>query len=173
VTNVLLGAVVVLAVLSLVNLLLILGVVRRLRDYDARLAGGGLDGPALMRVEVGARVPDVTTQAVDGQAVRLPAGEPALVGFFSPECDACHERLDDFRRAVAAHRGPAVAVVVRDGGDVAALSAGLTGVSVVVEDLGGPVTAAFGVQAFPMFVHLDADGRVLARGYELPQSLVR
>jgi hypothetical protein len=95
----------------------------------------------------------------------------------SPGCDACHERLDDFRAAILAHTiahpiahsGPALAVLVHDGGDMDELVAALRGTAtVVVEDIGGPVSVAFGVAGFPVFALLDADGVIRASGFQLP-----
>jgi len=168
--QILLVAVLSLAALSLLNLVLLLGVVRRIREHEARFTTLAF-GPPEVIAPVGHRVGDFTAVSVDGRPVASAALDgPTLVGFLSPGCDACHERLDDFQRAVAGHPGTALAVVVRDGGDTDSLVAGLAagGATVVVEDVAGPLAAAFGVSGFPAFAILDADGTIRARGYELP-----
>ena len=160
-TGVLTAAVVLLAVLTLLTLALLLAVVRRLREHETRLAelaaGVGAGG-----------MPDVIAPA--GHPVTgLDAELPALVGFFSPGCDACHERLPDFRKAAAGHAGGTLAVVVADGKDPAPLVAELGGNgSVVLEDPGGPLATAFAVRGFPAFAVVGTDGRISASGYELP-----
>jgi peroxiredoxin len=164
------GAVVLLTGISLVHLLLTVGLVRRIREHEVRLAALAADLPDAMTMRVGERVPDFETRATDGEPVRR-AGltEPALFGFFSPQCDACTERVPEFRRAAAAHGGPVVAVVVADGGDVETLATALAFTRVVVEEPGGPVTGAFGVRGFPAFAYVDADGVLRSRGFDLPQ----
>ena len=170
-TGFLVGAVVVLTALWLLHLLVLLGVVRRLREHESRLANQAPGGSAVMTVPLGQRIPDFETRAVDEQPVSSAGLDgPTLVGFFSPGCDACHERLGDFRVSAAAHPGTTLAVVVRDGGDAQALISELDGAgTVVVEDMGGPLTAAFGVRGFPAFASLDADRVLVAQGYEPPR----
>jgi hypothetical protein len=167
---VLLAAVRVLTGLTLLNVVVLLGVVRRIRDHEARLSALA-SGVPVVTMPVGHRVGEFTATAVTGQAVtRAAVAGPTLVGFLAPKCDACHERLDDFRRAAAGHSGTALAVVVRDGGDTDALVAELDGtMTVVVEDLGGPVSRAFEVQGFPAFAAV-ADGTIRASGFELPSA---
>lgn len=170
-TTVLLGAVLLLTALTLLNLVLLLGVVRRLREHETRIAGiaeGGAE-PEIM-APVGHRVGDFTAETVDGRQVdRATLGMPALVGFFSPACDVCHERVPDFRKAAEEHLGSVLAVVIRDGKDPAELVADLDGAaSVVLDEPDGPVAAAFGVRGFPAFALVGEGGVVQARGYELP-----
>lgn len=166
--EVLLAAVLLLTALSLLNLLLLWGVVRRLREHETRLSKLAPGAPEIMDAAVGQQLSGMVVSALDGAPVTLPPEAPALYGFFSPSCDACHERLADFRRAASAHPGVSVAVVVRDGGDVDALSGGLADMTTVVEEAGSGLNGAFGVRAFPAFALLSADGTLRARGFELP-----
>jgi thiol-disulfide isomerase/thioredoxin len=154
-------------VLLLVVVVLLVGVIRRLRDHEARLAAFG-GGPPAPMAPAGSRVEVAVAQDVDGRPVDLTTlGEPVLVGFFSPNCDACHERLPSF--LAAADRDRAVAVVQRDGGDVDALVQPLAGAArVVVEPADGPLTTAFGVHGFPAFALVGADGTIAESGYEVP-----
>lgn len=161
-TGVLVTAVVLLALLTLLTLALLLAIVRRLREHETRLAelaAGGAGMPALI-------APPGT--AVTGLDVPL----PALVGFFSPTCSACHERLPAFRDAAAAHPGGTVAVVVADSGDPAELVAALDGTGTVrVETADGPLASAFEVRGFPAFAVVDPDGRIRSSGFELPAAV--
>ncbi|MER7277024.1 TlpA disulfide reductase family protein [Dactylosporangium sp. NPDC000244] len=160
-TTVLLVAVLLLAVLTVFNLVLVLGVIRRLRAFEGRPDAG----PPMLTAPAGTRVGDFTSSTVDGSEVSL--GSRALVGFFSTTCPACHERLGDFREAAARHSGAAFAVVVRDGGGVEPMLAGLGDTPVVVEDPDGPVASAFGVQGFPAFVLVRA-GVIESTGVQVP-----
>lgn len=169
-TGFLLGTVVVLAVLWLLHLVVLLGVVRRLREYESRLADLATAPPGVITLPVGGRIGRFETRAVDGRPVSSAAlDDEILAGFFSPQCDACHDRIGDFREAAAAHAGTTLAVVVRDGGDTEALAAELDGAAtVVIEEMGGALSSAFGVSGFPAFARVDAGGVLVAQGYEPP-----
>nr|BFE56114.1 hypothetical protein GCM10020063_006400 [Dactylosporangium thailandense] len=163
-TTVLLVAVLLLALLTVFNLVLVLGVIRRLRAFEGRPDAG----PPMLTASAGTRVGDFTSSTVDGREVsRGGLGSRALVGFFSTTCPACHERLGDFRAAAARHAGAAFAVVVRDGGAVEPMLAGLGDTPVVVEDPEGPVASAFAVQGFPAFVLVHA-GVIESSGVQVP-----
>jgi hypothetical protein len=161
---------VVVVVLTLVNLVVLLGVVRRLREHEARLAALDPARPPELIAAEGTPVGPFTARAVDGRPVDAGSlATPALVGFFSPGCDACHEQVPGFTRAAGAHSGTALAVVLRDGGDHDALVADLRGTAtVVVEEPGGGLARAFGVQGYPAFALVGDDRTIRARGYELP-----
>lgn len=164
-TEVLLGVAIV---VTLLNLVLLLGVVRRLREHETRLASMTGGGPPVLITPAGGRVAPFSARSVDGRSVDEHSTDAALVGFFSPECGSCHERLPDFRAAAGEHAGPVLAVVVEDGGDTSPLVDALrTCATVVLEAPTGPVAEAFAVRGFPAFA-LVADGTVAASGYELP-----
>ena len=171
-TGVVIGAAVLAIVLALLNIVLLLAVVRRLSEHETRIAalsGGGAGPPELPQIvaPVGHRVGEFIAASVDGRPVERVG--PLLVGFFSPSCDSCHERVPAFRSAAGQHAGSALAVVVRDGKDPDPLVADLDGAAtVVVEEPDGPLAAAFAVRGFPAFALLGADGTVRASGYELP-----
>lgn len=136
-------AVVALSFLCLVNLLLTLGLARRIREE-----------PPEVMLPAGAH----TDAALE---------PPTLVGFFSPTCGPCQERLPEFiARARRAPAGRTLAVVVGDGSaDMVAL---LTGVaSTVVEPRGGELSTAFGVKGFPAFALVGDGGRIEASGSDL------
>lgn len=164
-TGVVLGVVVV---LTLLNLVLLLGVVRRLREHETRLAAVPGEDPPRLIAAAGTVVGAYATRSVDGRAVDSESPWE-LIGFFSPQCDACHERLPEFRRTAAGHPGRGLAVVVSDGGDTASLVAELgSAATVVLEQHDGPLSRAFDVRGFPAFALVDGDGTIRASGYELP-----
>jgi hypothetical protein len=165
-----LATVVVLCVLLTVfNLLLTLGVIRRLKNHTDQFAEIGRLMP---RVEPligqGQHPAPFTAVTIDGDQVSdadLRAG--GLVGFFSPTCGSCEEWVPRF---VAAARvlpgGPrsALAVVVAESPAAGAeMAAQLSGVaSVVIEADRGPVVEAFEAKGYPAMARLGDDGAVVA-----------
>ena len=171
------AAVLLLAVLTVFNLVLLLATARRLRMHSDLLSDlvpelvperPAAGGPA-----PGEHPAPFSVTAVDGEPV-----DPAtvrLVGFLSQGCRKCQERLPRFletARTGAGDRRQVLAVVVGDSepppagsatgdGDLAALTAVA---QVVMERRGGPLSSAFGVTGFPMFCTLGPDGRVLVNG---------
>ena len=98
---VLVAAVVVLGLVSLVNLLLTLGVVRRLREHTSQLANipgpTGATGPA-----IGSTVAAFATRTLDGEPItRDGLADQTLVAFFSPGCAPCEELRPAFVRHAA------------------------------------------------------------------------
>ncbi|GAA3299127.1 redoxin domain-containing protein [Dactylosporangium vinaceum] len=167
-TTALLVAVVLLTLLTLFNLIVVLGVVRRVRSYEQRL-GGVAEAAPVLSTPVGERVAEFTASTVDDRKVSRDAlSGTTLFGFFSPDCSACHERLGDFRATAARYDGDAYAVVVRDGGDLEPVLRGLGGTAVVLEEPGGPLAQAFGVRGFPAFVMVREEGVVESTGYLVP-----
>lgn len=155
-------AVVLLTALCAVDLVLTLGVVRRLRDHGDRLAElgeGSLGDPAIR--ESGGIVGDFAAVSVAGATVtsdRLV--EPTLVGFFSPDCPGCADQLAPFAEYARRFRGGTdrtMAVVVADedvdGTYVATLSEVAT---VIVEPALGEVQRALGVMGYPAFAIVEA-----------------
>lgn len=158
------AAVVVVGLVAVLNLVLTLGVVRRLRDHTERLEQmtGGFPDDGILRP--GQSPGAFTATTVDGREVshETVAG-PALVAFFMPGCGPCHEWVPRFA-AAAAERGapPAVAVVASTPDEATDMVNALSdSVQVIVEEPHGPVSAAFAVQAFPVMCRLGDDGTVL------------
>ncbi|MGP3916694.1 TlpA family protein disulfide reductase [Nonomuraea sp. 10N515B] len=154
----LVAAVVFLGVLCLFNLVLMLALLRRLREHTAelgRLAGHSMLMPYDPRVLVGRALPEAAAGA-------------RLVGFFDVGCSTCHERAPEF--AEAAGKQPALAVVNGDGAKVDDLVAVVGGVSnVITGDEAGRIVRDLGVEAFPTFLRVDQDGRVVAADTELAE----
>lgn len=169
--SVLIAVVALFCVLGVVNLLLCVGIIRRLREHTELLgkqSGGVAAGPPMRAV--GEIVGPFEADTVDGIAVgsALLAGT-TMVGVFTPGCGPCKERLPQFvEHAATRERDRVLAVVAGTEEESAAYVAQLTSVALVVrEDDGGPVTTALDVRGFPSFALLDADGRVLASGITL------
>lgn len=175
------AALVLLGALTLFNLVLILGVLRRLREHSERLGLGGgqagtVGGAADLGLEVGARPGAFQVTAVDGREVTSAMLDgPALVGFFAEGCAPCKDWLPRFTEAARAagriveSNGtgvPRVLAVVANAGAqpsalVAELRSGLDDEAFVVrEELGGPVSQAFKVLGYPALCRLAADGTV-------------
>lgn len=161
---------VVVGVIATLNLLLTLGVVRRLREHSERLstlATSGVDGtPGELPLSPGERPSEFTAITVDGQEISLSTltSRRTLVGFFMADCPPCKQWVPRFVEAAktAPHgRSQALAVVAGRGAEADELIAELNGVALVVaEDGQGPVAKAFAVEGFPAMCLLDEDGTV-------------
>jgi thiol-disulfide isomerase/thioredoxin len=150
--------------LCVLNLVLTLGVVRRLREHAQLLAMLSPKAPNPM-LSVGERVGSFEAVTVDGHAVsRDTLDGPTLLGIFSPDCSACAERLPRFVELAAGYPGGrerVLAVVVGDEHQAAAQVAALAPVArVVVEDADGQLSQATGVRGYPAFGVLDEGGWV-------------
>lgn len=159
------------------NLLLTVGVIRRLREHTAQLSTLGGDSVVDdVALPAGSVVADFTGVSIDGRHVDLTTlGDSALVGFFSPQCAACKERLPQFVSHAAARptTGGAtiLAVVAGSQDETRALADELKPVAtVVVESDRGPVQQAFGVTGYPAFLRIE-NGVVAASSYELAPVL--
>jgi len=169
----LIAAIIVLSLLCLGHLTLTLGLMRRLNEHTAvldRIAG---EPPEVMR-PAGEVVDDFAATAFDGTPVALELlAAPTIVGFFSPGCGPCKERLPEFIARVGhAPAGRALAVVVSAKGDTDSetemMVSRLSEVAlVVVEPTDGPVAKAFGVRGFPAFGLIGDGGRIEAGGTDL------
>lgn len=105
----------------------------------------------------------VVTDLTTGRAVRLAdlRGKPAILNFWATWCSVCRADLPDldalWRRsggrfhvlAISAEAPPTLRAYVRDHGLTVP----------VLADPGGRAQQAYGVEAFPTLVILDADGR--------------
>lgn len=166
---------IVLSVFTALNLLFTFGVIRRLREHTKLLSkSSGADESGVM-LAAGERIGDFSAAGSDG--VRITRGsfaKPTLVGFFSPKCPACSERLPRFialAEKMPERRAQVMAVIV--GGDDeenAVLRGDLDAVATVLTDVErGPVVRAFGVNGYPAFAVLDEDGVVSSSGFDTEQ----
>lgn len=153
-------SVVTLATLSFVNLVLLLGIVRRLNRLTG--AGSTADQPDLSLPESGRRIGRFIAATTMGERISTKdLSGPLLVGFFTTACPPC-ERFQPGFRAFAdtfpGRRDQVLAVIVGGSGDPALLARQLGDVArVIVEPQGGPVSTAFGVDAFPAACVLHGD----------------
>jgi thiol-disulfide isomerase/thioredoxin len=165
-------AVALVAVLCVVDLVLTLGVVRRLRDHGGRLAVLSGLGPDEQTIRPpGAAVDPFTATSLAGAPVSIEdLAEPTLVGFFSPDCPSCEEKLPAFlayAEAFPGGRARTLGIVAGEAGGLAYRSA-LSAVAgaVVVERELGPVQKAFGARAFPAFA-VVVDGVVVQSTHDV------
>ncbi len=174
------AAVALIGLLAAVNLLLTIGVVRRLREQTTELAelrSRAPMGGTEISLPVGATVGSFEAATVDGHTVTLASlGERALVGFFSASCKPCKERLPGFVQHAAGRpdgRGTVLAVVAGTPEASVDYVEQLRAVAtVVVEPDQGPVQKAFGVTGFPAFL-LVRDGEVDVTDYDLAPIVER
>jgi len=154
----LITAVVLLTGLGIVNLLLLLAVIRRLREHAERLDASSTAPAELLAP--GAAVPPVTAITTDGRPLTDADLRGTLVGFFSPTCRHCRTQRPLFIERADAE--PAIAVVVDDGtADVAGDVDALTPVArVVVCGPDDPLPRAFSVHAYPALFLVGDDGAI-------------
>ncbi|MEU7854284.1 hypothetical protein [Nonomuraea sp. NPDC049141] len=169
----LIAIVALVGILCLVDLLLTLGVVRRIREqtklidalYEVvgtgALAGAGGGGG----LAVGEVVGDFDATTMDGTGVtRDLLAEGTVVTFLSPDCKGCHEQLPELASwAAGQDRSRVLAVVDDRSGDPEQLVTTLSPVAqVITGDAFSQVAGAFQVQSFPSFFQVAAGGRLLA-----------
>jgi peroxiredoxin len=149
----------------LFNLLLTFGLVRRLGGLQEATAAarsvrlGGMDA--------GLRAPDFTATTPDGTHVASAhlAGQPTVLGFFSPTCAACEDHLPDFAafgRRAGEQGVRAVAVVDGDPAESAALrrAAGPSLRVLLAPRTRNALLDAYRVEAFPSYTAIGEDGVV-------------
>ena len=167
---VLVAAVVLVGALCLLDLLLTLGVVRRLREHtqhlETLLASGSGVSVGTGMLPIGDTARDFAGTTVGGEPVSrgLLAGE-TLVAFFSPGCEPCREKLPAFvEYARTLDDGPQriLAVVTGQGDDTHEMIEALTPVArVVVDGHEEQIVQAFQVTVFPAFCLVDAEGTLI------------
>lgn len=165
-----LGVVVVGAV-CLLNLILMYGVIRRLRAHSEVLATvqqvfpNGAPPPEDFLPPLNSVVEPFRATTVDGVSLDASqVGPRALVGFFSPDCAPCEVLLPRFVAAIERERLSAdeVLAVIADGGDQEKYLTELGSIATVVRDDDGAVTRAFGVRVYPTVCRVDDTGSVTA-----------
>ncbi|MFG3556707.1 TlpA disulfide reductase family protein [Micromonospora sp. NPDC047557] len=160
----LIAAVVLVGLLCVLDLVLTLGVLRRLREHSDLLTDPGRATTDPAQSRVGETVGDFRTTTVHGEPVSgdtLPDG--TVVAFFTPGCEPCERELPRFAthaRSVPAGRDAVLAVIVGAPQEAREYVAVLASVArVVVEDPLGPVAAAFNTTAFPTLLRIGRDGQ--------------
>jgi hypothetical protein len=148
---------------SVLNLVLILGVIRRLR--------GPAPGPApKVTLASGESPAEFTATTLDGETITREGLAGSLVGFFSPDCPACAERLPEFVKYAEAlgGRDRAFAILIGEPEELTGLAERLDGVArLLTEPDFGPVAEAFAVKGYPAICLLDSHGVVAHSGTDL------
>jgi hypothetical protein len=160
----LVAAAVLLGVLCIVNLLIMLGILRRLRTQTTWTP------KPMFALSPGSAVGEFSAMTTTGEPVSS-AGLAGLVGFFSAGCAACHEVLPHFvERATQLPYGSVLAVV--GGNDEETVRALAPVARVVIADIdGGPVARAFQNTWTPALYLLDDDHRVISAGGRMEELL--
>jgi methylamine dehydrogenase accessory protein MauD len=112
--------------------------------------------------ELGTSVPAFAARGIDGSAFTSAdlAGEPGVLLFLSPGCDACDELTSQLREHDLTNLPSRVTVVTkRDTVGSLRLPDGLR----VVTEADMEVSAAFNIQPIPFAIALDSDGVVCAK----------
>lgn len=158
----LIAALVLIGLLAVLNLGLTLALIRRLREADAGPSG---PMPRLPKValEVGDLPGEFIAETIAGQPLNPANLAGHLVGFFTPHCEPCHERLPEF--VEYARNTGAVAVLLGEPEEVADMAEMVSGVAqIAIQPPGGPMWTAFAVRSVPALCLLDGNGRALASG---------
>jgi hypothetical protein len=161
----LVAAVVLLSVVCLLNLLLTLGILRRMR---AQAASGGQHAGPPYSLGPGSSIGEFTAVTTDGERVSDDT-LTGLVGFFSAGCEACHELLPRFVE-YARTAGQENVLAVCGGDDEVAVRALAPVARVVIAELdGGPVAKAFQNVWTPVLYLVGDDHRVIAAGARMEE----
>ena len=167
------AAVVLVGAVSAVNLVLVLGIVQRLRQLTAAPAASRAHGPVPRPVlDPGTAPEPFQTSTMDGESVDAGTLGGSLVGFFTPNCSVCQERLPDFvahAGRVGLDRDRVLAVVIGEPDETVQLRAELAPVARIVTEPhgGGAMYRAFAVAGLPAYFRFDDGGAVLASGTDL------
>lgn len=173
-------AVLVLCFLCLFDLLLTLGLIRRIRAHETRLEkSGGYNNPlenlASSLVQGSRPEPFAATTTEGGVVASDDLMDGTVVAFMSPHCKPCVSNLPSFiehTSALPENRQRVIAVLAGEDIEARPMAARLEPVArVVVEPFNGPLASAFKVSALPVIFVLKADGTVAATSYEIDQLL--
>jgi len=148
-------------VMVLLNLLLTLGLARRIRTTF----------PGMESLKIGQKAPNFSAQTLQGQPMTLAeyAGRATAFVFVSPHCEPCREELPHLRElSLEARDFGAELVLVSDEGEestrsfVEGIVDGLTVLAAPRKH--NPFFTDFKVPGTPSFYLLDAHGKVQATG---------
>lgn len=149
--------------ITLLNLVLTVGLVRRMRQADSH--GHDSAGEQQGGLKPGEAAPSL--DLADARAERR-----TLLGFFSTDCPACPGHLPGFREAADHFDGSAAAVLSGRSEKYELLESGLGGAVQPLYERGdahmgaGPIIEGFKVDSWPSFFLLDPDGKVEAVGLD-------
>ncbi|MFI6689996.1 TlpA family protein disulfide reductase [Streptomyces sp. NPDC050485] len=157
----LIPAVALVGALCVLDLVLTLGVVKRLREHTEMLASNS--AVDTYTINVGEQVGEFTASSVDGEEVTHQLRQDdTLVAFFSPTCGPCRDKLPKFVDHVergGITRDRVLVTVVGDAEESRGFIEQLRPIArVVCERSDGELTAAFKVKAFPTVLKVSPDG---------------
>ncbi|MFC9974644.1 hypothetical protein ACFVH6_27445 [Spirillospora sp. NPDC127200] len=150
----------------LLDLLLSLGVIRRLREHSEILEKLALLADGNLPVARQESISPFLATTVDGQGIS-PADIPdqALAAFFAADCDSCRAqapRLAEWAKNQDLDKDQILVVIDAMTADPMAMVEVLAPVAnVVIDAEGTPVTKAFPVSGFPSYCEIR-DGAVIA-----------
>lgn len=157
------------------DLVLTLGVIRRLRVHASELAELRHPEHEMPVLPAGGSVGALEATTLGGASLSAALFDrETLVGFFSPGCDGCARALPRFVRSAAAFAGGAeqvlAVVAAAIGDDVDEYVDRLRPIArVAVEEPMGPIATAFTVRTFPAFALVGTGGTVAASGSTLDE----
>lgn len=160
---------------TLLNLLLTVAVIRRLRQHTELLNRRGAHPPGQDEITLpaGARVGEFRAVTGDDRTVTRDDLRPGtLVAFFSPRCPTCEEQKPAFLRYAAAMPGgrdDVIAVLLGTPEELESLREELAGVAqlVIEPDVDGAMSAAFGLRGYPAFCLMGEDGVLTVTGFRV------
>lgn len=172
------AAVVLLAVLVLLNMSVTAAMVRRLRHVEE----GRQRPPDLGGLAVGAEVPAFEATAVDGHPLTAEAlsDRRTVVAFYSTSCEGCRVQAPGFAaeaKRLAAEGTQVVSVLMlmggaRDGDGPDGLRDLLASAGhLVVEDGVGALATSFEARATPSYFAVGPDRRITGKGLTLTDCL--
>lgn len=158
----LIAAVVFVGALCAVDLLLTFAVIRRLAEHSRKLAEGAAGAPSFPAA--GTKLGDFASVSADGVPVSADFFTgPTVVGVFSTNCSACHERLPEFTDFLDRNEPEhAIALVVGEEAEAREFAGALPeALPVVIEDPRGQLARALRVPAFPSFYLVDQNASIV------------
>ncbi|GGN75975.1 TlpA family protein [Actinoplanes lobatus] len=170
-----LSVTVVVGVVAVLNLILTVGVIRRLKDHEQRFTElSADDGASNAQPSVGTAVPEFTAATTTGGKVTAAdLRDGGLIGFFSVGCPPCAEQLPDFTRFLRAMDDtPALIVIEAPSPADAAAFLEVTGDLPVVLDGGDGLCKTFEVNRFPSMAQLSG-GAVAANAHTVARLLTQ
>ncbi|WP_051581300.1 hypothetical protein [Pseudonocardia acaciae] len=176
---VLVAAVIVVGVVGLLNLVLTVGVIRRLREHNDILTDQVAGASPPIMIDTGTAAEEFVATTIDGTPVtRDSLADTTLFAAMSTTCTTCLDKLPTFIDRAAAHPGGrqrvlAVVVAGPDDSSTAPFLERLPAVAMVVmEPAGGAIGTAFDIRGYPAFALVGTGGVVHARSLD-PAKLPR
>ncbi|SDL47178.1 Peroxiredoxin [Nonomuraea maritima] len=168
-------ALAVVFVICLLNLMLTLAVIRRLREHTELINRGRVQPPGQGEITLpaGSQVGDFRVVTGDNREVtRDDLRDGMLVAFFSPRCPSCEEQKPAFVRYASdlpGGRDNVIAVLLGSPEELSGLREELGGLAqIVVEaDVDGAMSKAFGLNGYPAFCLMGQDGVLAVTGFQV------